>query len=65
MNYFALTMLATVGFGDYLPLSNIEKIITVFSMLSGVAFFSYVMENTARLAEDYKARIGDDFAKEE
>jgi len=43
MNYFALTMLATVGIGDYFPLSNIEKIITVFSMLSGVAFFSYVM----------------------
>jgi hypothetical protein len=43
MNYFALTMLATVGFGDYFPQSNIEKIITVFSMLSGVAFFSYVM----------------------
>ena len=34
-------------------------------MLSGVAFFSYVMENTARLAEDYKTKIGTNFAKEE
>ena len=34
-------------------------------MLSGVAFFSYVMENTARLAEDYKVKLGTDFAKEE
>ena len=34
-------------------------------MLSGVAFFSYVMENTARLAEDYKVNLGTDFAKEE
>jgi hypothetical protein len=34
-------------------------------MLSGVSFFSYVMENTGRLAEDYKALIGTNFAKEE
>jgi hypothetical protein len=34
-------------------------------MLSGVAFFSYVMENTAKLAADYKAKLGTDFAKEE
>ena len=55
--YFALTTLSTVGYGDYHPVSNVERILAVLIMLGGVAFFSYIMGNfieivTTRLADD-------------
>ena len=43
--YFALTVLSTVGYGDYYPISNIEMITALAVMLGGVAFFSYIMGN--------------------
>jgi voltage-gated potassium channel len=39
--YFAFTTLSTVGFGDYYPVSNIERLVGSFVMLFGVAIFSY------------------------
>ena len=41
--YFAFTTLSTVGFGDYNPKSEIERIVTTFILLVGVACFSYIM----------------------
>mmetsp|Transcript_109563 Transcript_109563/g.151666 ORF Transcript_109563/g.151666 Transcript_109563/m.151666 type:complete len:157 (-) Transcript_109563:928-1398(-) len=41
--YFAFTTLSTVGFGDYNPKSELERIITTFILLIGVACFSYIM----------------------
>jgi hypothetical protein len=41
--YFAFTSLATVGFGDYVPKSDFERIIISFVLLSGVACFSFIM----------------------
>ena len=43
--YFALTTLSTVGYGDYFPISMMERIVAVVIMLGGVAFFSYIMGN--------------------
>lgn len=43
--YFAITTLSTVGYGDMYPISEMEKITVVVIMLSGVAFFSYIMGN--------------------
>jgi hypothetical protein len=45
-----MTMVATVGYGDYLSFSKIERIFAVFSMLCGVAFFAYVMDSLAWLS---------------
>ena len=42
--YFAFTSLSTVGFGDYAPRSDIERVLGAFIMLSGVAIFSTIME---------------------
>ena len=39
--YFAFTTLSTVGFGDYYPVSNTERLVGAFGMLFGVALFSY------------------------
>lgn len=41
--YFALATLSTVGYGDFFPISNTERVMAVIVMLGGVAFFSYIM----------------------
>ena len=43
--YFAFTSLSTVGFGDYAPVSDLERIIGSFILLFGVAIFSMIMAN--------------------
>lgn len=56
--YFALTTLSTVGYGDYYPVSNMERIITVVIMLCGVAFFSYIMGNFIEIISNYESKMG-------
>ena len=41
--YFAFTTLSTVGFGDFHPKSEIERVINTFILLVGVTAFSYIM----------------------
>ena len=41
--YYAFTTLSTVGFGDFNPKSEIERIVTTVILLLGVACFSYIM----------------------
>ena len=43
--YFSFTSLSTVGFGDYHPTNDIERLIGAFILLFGVAIFSIVMGN--------------------
>ena len=41
--YFSFTTLSTVGFGDFHPKSNVERIFITFQMLIGVGLFSYFL----------------------
>ena len=41
--YFMFTTLTTIGFGDFNPKSEIERVIMTFILLIGVASFSYIM----------------------
>lgn len=41
--YFALTTLSTVGFGDFYPKSDLERILGAFVILFGVALFSIII----------------------
>ena len=43
--YFAFTSLSTVGFGDFAPRSDLERVIGAFVLLFGVAIFSLIMAN--------------------
>ena len=43
--YFAMTTLATVGYGDYVPISVQEKLIFSFMLMIGVIVFSFIMDN--------------------
>ena len=54
LTYFAFTSLSTVGFGDYCPRSNLERLVGAFMLLSGVAIFSYIMGNFIAILENFK-----------
>ena len=41
--YFAFTSLSTVGFGDFYPVSDLERLLGSFVLLIGVAMFSYIL----------------------
>ena len=56
--YFTLTTLSTVGYGDYLPVSDAEKLLCVAMMLGGVALFSYIMGDFIDLAANYNHTFG-------
>jgi hypothetical protein len=43
LNYFSFTTLTTVGFGDFHPRSDVERLFITFQMLIGVAIFSYFL----------------------
>lgn len=57
--YFALTTLSTVGYGDYYPISNEERLIAIVVMIGGVAFFSYTMGNFIEIITNYDQKMGD------
>ena len=43
--YFAFTTLSTVGFGDFYPQSDSERLFACVILVFGVAIFSYIMGN--------------------
>lgn len=51
--YFAFTSLSTVGFGDYHPRGNIERMIGAFILLGGVAIFSLIMGNFIEILQEF------------
>mmetsp|Transcript_26418 Transcript_26418/g.40331 ORF Transcript_26418/g.40331 Transcript_26418/m.40331 type:complete len:286 (-) Transcript_26418:1043-1900(-) len=52
--YFAFTSLSTVGFGDFHPRSNMERLVNAFILLFGVAIFSYIMGNFIDILQQFK-----------
>ena len=56
--YYALATLSTVGYGDYYPISQYERIIAVIIMLGGVAFFSYIMGEFISTMQNYESKMG-------
>jgi len=41
--YFSFTSLSTVGFGDYYPKSNVERLVCALMLLSGVIVFTVII----------------------
>ena len=41
--YYAFTTLTTVGFGDFYPISNLERLIMIVIFIIGVAIFSLIL----------------------
>jgi len=55
VTYFAFTTLSTVGFGDYYPKSEVERLVGAFLLLFGVAIFSLFMGVFIEMIDKYKA----------
>ena len=43
MVYYTMTTLSTIGFGDYRPWADEERLFQVIIFISGVSIFSYLM----------------------
>ena len=56
--YFALTTLSTVGYGDKVPISNVERISVIFFMIGGIMFFTYIMSMFNYMIMNFKAKMG-------
>ena len=52
--YYAFTSLSTVGFGDFSPRSDFERILCAIILLFGVAIFSYIMGNFISILDQYQ-----------
>jgi len=52
--YFSFTTLATVGYGDFHPVSNTERIIGSFIILFGVVVFSFIMGHFIEMLMEFK-----------
>jgi hypothetical protein len=51
--YYSMTTLSTVGFGDYNPRSNSERILAVALLIFGVSMFSYIMGEILNLIKHW------------
>lgn len=54
VTYFSFTTLSTVGFGDYHPRSDNERLYCAFILLFGVAIFSLIMGKFTEIVEEFK-----------
>lgn len=59
LTYFAFTSLSTVGFGDFHPRSDLERLVCAFILLFGVAIFSYIMGSFIEMLEKYQNLCAD------
>ena len=68
ITYFAFTSLSTVGFGDFNPRSDYERVLIAMILMFGVAIFSYVMGNFLEILNKFQTLNetldhGDDLSK--
>lgn len=59
VTYWAFTTLSTVGFGDFYPISNPERLLCAFILLFGVTIFSYIMGNYIMILNSMQALNAD------
>ena len=52
--YFAYTTLSTVGFGDFNPRSDFERLICIIILLLGVGIFALIMGNFLDIIDRFK-----------
>jgi len=54
MTYFGFTSLSTVGFGDYHPRNNFERVCCAILLLIGNALFGYIIGNFNEMVQEVK-----------
>ena len=53
--YYASTTVTTIGFGDFHPKSSYERVLTSIIMMSGVACFTFIMDNFMEIVNTFLA----------
>jgi hypothetical protein len=56
--YYSFTTLSTIGFGDFHPKNDLERIFCAFIMVAGVMIFSYIMGNFVEMIQSYEIMNG-------
>lgn len=54
VTYYMFTSMSTVGFGDYHPKSDFERLICAIVLMFGVAIFSMIMGNFIDIINEYQ-----------
>ncbi|CAK4759880.1 unnamed protein product [Aphanomyces euteiches] len=54
--YFAFTTMATVGYGDILPISHLEVAYVIFYMLVGASVFGYIIGSMSSLVDQMQTK---------
>ena len=54
-----MTSLSTIGFGDLYPVNEFERFVAAFTLLIGVAIFSYIM-NEFSDTMDIRLKVNED-----
>ena len=57
--YFVFTSLSTVGFGDYYPKSDMERLGCAMILFGGVIIFSYIMNCFNELLDSFRLLMSD------
>jgi len=57
--YFSFTSLCTVGFGDYSPKSDVERVFFTVILLMGVGAFSFILSELLAILEKFNKRDED------
>ena len=57
--YYSFTTLSTIGFGDFHPKHDYERIFCAIIMVGGVMVFSYIMGNFVDMIQSYEIMNGD------
>ena len=57
--YFSFTSLSTVGFGDYAPLSDVERLVCAMILFCGVIIFTYICGVFTGILNDFIALNAD------
>ena len=64
VTYYAFTSISTVGFGDFTPRSNAERIFISIALFIGVINFSYIMTNLGEMIDQMRV-LGQEFDDDE
>lgn len=52
--YWAFTTLSSLGYGDYYPRNNDERVVAIFVFLFGVALFTFIMNDLMEILMQYQ-----------
>jgi len=63
--YYSITSLSTVGFGDFYPITNAERLMCSFILLFGVMIVSYILDHLIGYLIDFVTGEAPDFSDSE